>query len=309
MIKQYVFPPENWPEISQGMILSGRDAALVLLRAKRWYFYDTCALMHHAHGECSDALIEYIKANQGTVILLQTIVMELSSGNNGNTILQEHQRYIRKLTDHDIPVVFFAEEKCCEILQEVMQMTRAERNERFTYAIRHLRGGNSGIGKALDVLQAAEKKRMLSGNPVQEELGEHGIREIRGKKQQGDSMGEDMIFYCMIMLSSLFLPMMVLSDDKSAFDRFCRTAGYIKEHYQRKEVQYYSSVYLCHMMFQQGILEKNAVKNFLTAAYGSAEKISFKGITAQDVDAEEKRESVEQTAELICEDRELRILI
>ena len=63
------------------------------------------------------------------------------------------------------------------------------------------------------------------------------------------------------------------------------------------------------MMFQQGILEKNAVKNFLTAAYGSAEKISFKGITAQDVDAEEKRESVEQTAELICEDRELRILI
>jgi hypothetical protein len=152
MIKQYVFPPENWPEISQGMILSGRDAALVLLRAKRWYFYDTCALMHHAHGECSDALIEYIKANQGTVILLQTIVMELSSGNNGNTILQEHQRYIRKLTDHDIPVVFLAEEKCCEILQEVMQMTRAERNERFTYAIRHLRGGNSGIGKALDVL-------------------------------------------------------------------------------------------------------------------------------------------------------------
>lgn len=62
-------------------------------------------------------------------------------------------------------------------------------------------------------------------------------------------------------------------------------------------------------MTASNILEKNAVKNFLTAAYGSAEKISFKGITAQDVDAEEKRESVEETARLICEGREFRILI
>lgn len=309
MTEQYIFPPGNWTEVSGGMIVSGGEITSTLLRAKRWFFYDTCALMHHAHPECSDAMIQFIKRHQGIVILLQTIVMELSSRNNGNIILQEHQQYIRKLMDHDIPVVFMGEEECCKILQTVMQTGRAERNERFTYAVRLLRGGNSGIGKALDALPDAEKKRMVSGNPVQEELGDHAIRAIRGKKQQGDSLGEDMIFYCMIMLASLFSPMTVLSDDRAAFDRFCRTASYIKEHYQRKEIQCYSSVHLCHIMFQQGILEENKVEGFLKAAYKNTEKISFKGITAQDVDAEEKKEPVEKMAGLIREDKELRILI
>lgn len=309
MTRQYIFPPGNWAEVSQGMILSEHEITPALLRAKRWYFYDTCALIYHAHRECSDAVIQYIKRNQGVVILLQSIVMELSSANNGNTILQEHQQYIRNLIDQGITVVFMAEEECCKILQTVMQTGRTERNERFTYAVRYLRGGNSGIGKALDDLTDVEKRRMLSGNPVQEELGDYAIRAIREKKQQGDSLGEDMIFYCMIMLAPLFIPMTVFSDDKSAFDRFCRTAGYIKEHCQRKEIQYYSSVHLCHVMFQQGILGESEVENFLKATYGNTRKISFKGITAQDVDAEEKRESLEETARLICEDRELRILI
>lgn len=103
--------------------------------------------------------------------------------------------------------------------------------------------------------------------------------------------------------------MVVLSDDRAAFDRFCRTVGYIKEHYQRKKIQCYSSVHLCHIMFQQGILEENKVEGFLKAAYKNTEEISFKGITSQDVDAEEKKEPVEKMAGLIREDKELRILI
>ncbi|MDE6951895.1 MAG: hypothetical protein K2P64_13410 [Lachnospiraceae bacterium] len=308
MIKQYTFPPGNWPQISQGMIISEDEIVPALLGAKRWFFYDTCALMHHAHGECSDAMIKYIKKSQGIVILLQSIIIELSSQNNGNTVLQEHQQYIKKLMDYDISVVFMAEENCCKILRAVMQRNRAERNEHFTYAIRHLKGGNSGTGKALDALSDEEKKRMVSGEPVQEELGDHGIRAIRELKQQGDSLGEEMIFYCMIMLAALLCPMVVLSDDKSAFDRFCRAAGYIKEHYKRKEMQYYSSVHLCHIMFQQGILAKDKVEDFLKAAYGG-EKISFRGITAQDIGAEEKKVSVTKMAALIRDDKELRILI
>lgn len=303
MTKQYVFPPGNWTEVSQGMIVSENEITSVLLKAKRWFFYDTCALMHHAHLECSDAMIQYIIRHQGVVILLQTIVMELSSKSNGNVILQEHKQYIRKIIKKGIPVVFMAEEECCKILQSVMQTGRAERNERFTYAVRHLRGRNSGMEKALDTLPDTEKRKILSGNPVQEELGCHAIKAIRTGKRQGDSLGEEMIFYCMIMLAPLFCPMVVLSDDKSAFDRFCRTAGYIKEHYQRKEVQYYSSAHLCHMMYQQGILPEKSVENFLKAAYGNTAEIGFRGITAQDVDAEERKEPIKEMARLIRDDK------
>ncbi|MBD5551896.1 MAG: hypothetical protein HDQ96_12100 [Lachnospiraceae bacterium] len=309
MIKQYVFPPKNWAEVSRGMIVSKEEKLKALLQEKRWYFYDTCALMHHARPGCSEAMIRYIKKHQGVVILLQTIVMELNSIEQDNIILQGHREYIRKIIDNDIPVIFMPEEDCCGILPAVMKINRGERNERFTYAIRQLRGGNSGIGKALDALSDADKKQILNGKPVLEELGDNAIKKIRAKKQEKDSMGEEMIFYCMIMLASLLHPMVVLSDDKSAFDRFCRTETYIKEHYQRKEIQYYSSVHLCHMMYQQGILSENEVENFLKAAYGEGMRVSFRGITARDVDTEEKVESIEDIAKLICEDKELRILI
>lgn len=309
MTKQYIFPPANWQAVSRGMIVSDQDVTSALLRAKRWFFYDTCALMHHAHSDCSDAMIRYMKRHQGIVILLQTVVMELSSVDNGNIILPEHAQYISKMINTGIPVVFMVEEQCCKILQTLMQTGKAERNERFTYAIRHLRGGNSGLERALDALPDADKKRILSGNPVREELGDTAVKAIREGKRQGDSLGEEMIFYCLIMLAALFCPMVVFSDDKSAFDRFSRTADYIQDHYQRKEVQYYSSVHLCHMMFQQGILPEGNVEGFLKAAYGNSGEIGFRGITAQDVHAEEKKMAVKNIAKLICTDRELRILI
>lgn len=309
MIKQYIFPPRNWADVSRGMIVRPEEIIKVLLRGKRWYFYDTCALMHHAHQKSGDAVIQYMKSQQGIVILLQTIVMELASRQSDNMILQEHREYIRKMLDNGIPVIFMPEEECCRILPIVLQLDREGRNERFTYAIRHLRGGNSGIGKALETFSNAEKKQILNGEHTAKELGDDIIRAIREKKQSGDSMGEEMIFYCMIMLASLLHPMVVLSDDKPAFDRFCRTANYIKEHYRGSEIQYYSSVHLCHLMYQQGILPESEVENFLKTVYGKSGPISFRGITAQDISPEEKQETAERIAGLICGDRELRVLI
>ncbi len=309
MTKRYVFPPGNWTEVSQGMIVKKKEITSTLLTAKRWFFYDTCALMHHAHPECSEALIQYMTKHQGIVILLQTIVMELGSLSNGNKILRNHALYIRKIIESGIPVVFMAEEQCCKILREAMRIGREKRNERFTYALRHLRGGNSGIGRALDALPDVVKKRILSGNPVKEELGDTALKAIRAYKRQGDSLGEEMIFYCLIMLAPMFCPMVTLSDDKSAFNRFSRMADYIEEHYQRKEIQYYSSVHLCHLMFQQGFLQEGNVESFLQAAYGDTGDIRFRGITAQDVHAAEKEMTVKDTAKLICTDKELRILI
>ncbi len=309
MMKQYIFPPQNWADVSGGMLISEDAVIKALLYGKMWLFYDTCALMHHAHQECRNFLIQYIKKNHGIVILLQTIVMELASGQNGNSILSEHLGYIKEMTDSGIPVLFLPEENCSTILASVMNLDRKGRNERFTYAVRHLRNGKSGIGQVLDTFRDADRNRILSGKPVPEELGDWGVKEIRKKKQSGDSMGEEMIFYCMIMLSSLFVPMVVLSDDKSAFDRFYRTNGYIKEHYRRKEMQYYSSVHLCHIMYQQGFVLETDVETFLKKVYGVAGKISFRGITSQDIGPEEQTVSVEDMVKLICEDKELRILI
>lgn len=309
MTKQYSFPPKNWPDVSQGMIASEEAVIKKLLQGKRWYFYDTCSLIYHAKADCSDAVIQYIKKNQGAVILLRTIVMELSSQQSDNMILREHREYIEKMIKNNIPVIFMPEEECCRILPMVMQLDKEKRNERFTYAIRHLSGGSSGIGKALDAFSDADKKRILNGAPTSEELGDTAVKAIRARKQTGDSLGEEMIFYCMIMLASLLCPMTVLSDDKSAFDRFVRTQDYIKEHYQREEMQYYSSVHLCHLMHQQGILAESRVEKFLSAAYGSAGMVSFRGLTSRDVIAKEKRVSVEDMKKLICEDKELRILI
>lgn len=309
MKKQYVFPPENWSEVSREMLVSEEDILKESALGTIWYFYDTCALMYHSHNECSEKVIQYIKKNNGVVVLLQTVVMELASQHNDNRIRREHQDYIRKLMDNGIPVIFLPEEKCCTLIAAAMSLDRQERNERFTYAVRHLRSGNSGVSRALDMLADSERSRILSGKPVPEELGVWGIQAIREKKRTGDSMGEEMIFYCMIMLASLLTPMVVLSDDKSAFDRFYRTGIYIEEHYQRKKMQYYSSVHLCHMMYQQDIIKTTEMEEFLKTVYGATGMISFRGITAQDIIPEEQRVSIEDMVKLICEDKELRILI
>lgn len=62
-------------------------------------------------------------------------------------------------------------------------------------------------------------------------------------------------------------------------------------------------------MTKQYVFPPGDVENFLNAAYGNTGEISFRGITAQDVEAEERKEPVEEMARLICEDKELRILI
>lgn len=309
MTKQYVFPPQNWAEVSRGMLVSEEDILKELELGKIWYFYDTCALIHHSHRECGEKVIQYIKKNNGIVVLLQTVVMELASQQNNNRILEEHQDYIRKMMNNGIPVIFLPEEKCCTIIAAVMSLDRQGRNERFTYAVRHLRSGNSGVSRALDMLTDSERSRILSGKPVSDELGVRGIKVIREKKQTRDSMGEEMIFYCMIMLASLLIPMVVLSDDKSAFDRFYRTGIYIEEHYQRKKMQYFSSVHLCHMMYQQNIMKATEAEEFLKTVYGNTGMINFRGITAQDIMPEEQRVPIKDMVELICEDKELRILI
>ena len=63
MMKQYIFPPQNWADVSGGMLISEDAVIKALLYGKMWLFYDTCALMHHAHQECRNFLIQYIKKN------------------------------------------------------------------------------------------------------------------------------------------------------------------------------------------------------------------------------------------------------
>ena len=62
-------------------------------------------------------------------------------------------------------------------------------------------------------------------------------------------------------------------------------------------------------MYQQGFVLETDVETFLKKVYGVAGKISFRGITSQDIGPEEQTVSVEDMVKLICEDKELRILI
>ncbi len=313
MEKQYFFPPVNWPEVSDGMIIGQNEILRRLLRVKIWFFYDTCALMHHSHPG-GDFVISYIVRNQGAVILPQTIILELSSLHSdhaisGSAIHEMHAGYIRRMIDKGIPVIFLPEEKCTLFLQDVMTLDRKERNEQFVYVIRHLRSRKRGIARALDLIPESDRKKLLTGKNISGETGEIYIPIIRNQKQTGDRLGEEMIFYCMMMLSRLCVPMSIISDDQRAFDGFIHTASYIEKHYHRKDVQYYSTVHLCHLLYKQGFLGEENIMGFLETAYKNAGKVSFRGMTSKDFMPREQTVSIREMAELIRNDMELRILI
>lgn len=68
-----------------------------LFRRKTCYFYDTCSFRYHANmrWEVSDKIFEFIRQHDGMVVILRSILMELSSMEK--TLNTEYVQYFQRM--------------------------------------------------------------------------------------------------------------------------------------------------------------------------------------------------------------------
>lgn len=86
--------PDNWNEILPYVIVEQDEVIRHILTAPKCFFYDACAFWNHMSISNPSPVFEYIKSQNGIVILTKMILIELCSGNQ--KLWEEHIAYIKR---------------------------------------------------------------------------------------------------------------------------------------------------------------------------------------------------------------------
>lgn len=134
----YTDTPHNMEEILPYVTTGKERTAAELLESQTCYFYDACSFRRHSNlknGE-ADYLFRYIKKQNGIVVIMRCILMELAS--KSGILNQEYVSYIRQIAETGIQVLVVYEEDIFTVLEACFS-TNAAINQYLCWSVRTMK--------------------------------------------------------------------------------------------------------------------------------------------------------------------------
>lgn len=262
METRYKREPNNFRDIKELLTIEDNDILNLFLSAKELYFYDTCSLQCHSRSINKNKIAEYIKFNDGVVVITQTVLMELG-GENGE-IEESVINYLREIKDNGISIVLFKEEKILYILRECTEQTYDECNKDLAYAIGEVSSATKGIVEIIDA--ELQFKRNIFKNTTSSKFKFKEFFDFAlSKKTSGDNMGEEMMFICFIILSKIQVieKLIFLSNDLKSRSAICSIIKYTNRRYSKHPYQLTSSTLFYKLVKSKLVETKEELKELM----------------------------------------------
>lgn len=299
MADVYTEVPNNWNEL-EPYVNNGRFTEDIFAK-KKCIFYDTCSFRYHANMnlESITPILEYIKDQDGIIVITRCILMELASPSG--TLNQEYIRYCRRISQSGINLYVIYEEDFFDVMA-ICFSTNAAINKYLVWSVRMLKGPVSTITKTLDedrnLYDTVLKGRNLDNRGIYRRF----FTAVRANKESGDNLGEELLGICLHILSQLSGEeegkFCVITDDKGAAgkidDLFKKTA----RQFQGNRIIIFSTPKLAQILYtEQYITERNVLVEILR--FGGVGNIKVLGTQIYDLRSHEISLSREEISDQI----------
>ncbi|MGL5677500.1 MAG: hypothetical protein ACRDDX_13900 [Cellulosilyticaceae bacterium] len=216
---------------------------------KRFYFYDTCSILYHSQSANRKKIISFLKDNNAVVMITTTILMELTS--DLFKIRSIQMEYIKEIFNSGIKIIVLKEEQIGEVLKAYTTLSNVECNDVLAYGIREM---SKAKHKIYDIIknEPIQNQRKFKGvDKVPTEIYSDFFTTARAQKETQDSLGEELIFLCIIVLSRLPGKQFIyLSDDKKSMPQVIIIQQYIAEYYDAKEFTQLSTAGIVYRLYK-----------------------------------------------------------
>lgn len=254
MATSYTDCPLNMTDIMQYILTNKSQCAQEILLAKRCFFYDACSFRHHSNMKHPEYLFEYIKRENGIVVITRTIIMELASASH--SLNAEYVEYLKRLYTFGIKILVIYEEDVFEALN-LYYTSNASINKCLDVAVKVAKSATGTISDVLNANKVLRQNLMTEGN-TDSTLFSRFFSEVRAYKESGDNLGEEMIAICVHMLSNVVegydYKYFVFTDDKGAIGLINRVQNNIWTHLGTKTVSAMTTVRLAQKLYQKSII-------------------------------------------------------
>lgn len=301
MAALYTDAPHNFDMIASFVITDRRKAAEEIVKKKKCYFYDTCSFRRHAKLNYDEVkfLLEYIRRQEGAVVITRCILMELAS--HSGFLNQEYVEYICRIKLSGINVLVIYEEDLFAVM-EVCFGTNAVINDYLIWAVRMIKRPVSTITDTLDQNRSLYDIIMRGKNTDNQDVYKRFFETVRGNKESQDNLGEELLAVCLHILSHI--PgeedgkFCIITDDKGAAGRidalFKKTAG----QFRGKRIVIFSTPKLVQVLYNENIImEKEHIKAILGT--GTEGNIAVLGTQLYDLRSNEISLSCDELTNLI----------
>lgn len=276
MTKKYHEVPTNFDSIKDCIIYNKESVIESFFAGSFIFFYDTCSILHHSSSKHRNHIIKFLHKKSATIIITRTVLMELSP----NTIHPTQIKYINELYDSGLKILLFEEEFVFDCLKEFMVISNKDANLLLGYAAKEVSKSKTKTYELLHtILPSSFSEKLKGNNPGDKELYANFFKYSRESKEEGDSLAEELILICIIVLSKMSLGRYVFfSDDLRARIKIIDTIKYINKWHSFKDLYQLTTAATVYKMYIDKILtDKEKMIEIMEGAYGKKAPIFFIG--------------------------------
>ncbi|MGF0032325.1 hypothetical protein ACQRBN_05100 [Bariatricus sp. SGI.154] len=310
MATVYTDTPHNFDKIESFVIIDTSTIVAEIYRRKRCYFYDACSFRRHANLDAreSECLLEYMKRQDGIVVITRCILMELAS--YSGILNQEYIQYIKDIKTFGINVLIMYEEDLFAIM-DMCFGTNAAINSYLIWAVRMIKSPVSTITETFDQNADLCDEVIKGKNSENRGIYKRFFETVRNNKESDDNLGEEMLAICLHILSHI--PgeddgkFCVITDDKSAGSKIDTLFQRTSDQHRGKKIIIFSTPKLVPFMYAENILtDKECMKAILSV--GSNGNIVVLGTRNYDLRTNEISTSCDELADLIMTPNAIHII-
>lgn len=306
----YTDTPHNMKEILPDVIIKKDDIISAVLSSSKCFFYDTCSFRRHANlpDELSEYFLKYIKDQDGIIIITRCVLMELAS--HSGVLNQEYVAYMKRMKQQGIAVLVIYEEDLFYVMEACFS-TNAAINQYLCWAVRLVKRPVSTITETLEKNVSINNEVIKGKNQDNSGIYRRFFKAVRGNKESGDNLGEELIAVCLYLLSHV--PgeadgkFCVITDDKGAAGKIDTLFKEIPKQHRGKMIGIFSTPKLVQILYREGILrDPMHIKEMLAA--GADGNIVVLGMRVYDIRAREIAVSKEALTDLIIQPNGITII-
>lgn len=295
----YLETPHNFNEIENSICTDIQKIAEKMLSEDTLFFYDACSFQMHANMPNPECLFEFIKRNNGSVIILRSILMELES--DQGLLKMRYIKYIKKMKQTGVRVFVVYEEDFFFLLSQCFSGNERI-NSMLSWAVKVIKRPTGTIEDTLKS-ESDLMHQIIKGNVVDGTLYDRFFHCVRMNKQSGDNLGEELITICIYLLS--YIPdnrkykYIVLTDDKGAIGLINKAYKNVNTHIKENAFSALTTARLAQRLYEEGLVTDETQVEKILSLVSSDGKIKVLGSEKYDLDIKQKVMSIRELAQKI----------
>lgn len=311
MNKKYREIPSNFDDFKDYLVCDKVEVLKDILAREKCFFYDTCSIQHHSNSDNRQYIIDYLKSKKATIILTRTVLMELSANSFDIHLVQI--QYFKELHKNGIKVVLFNEEYVYDCLKEVFNKNNEELNLLLGHAVKEI---SKHKGKTYQILNDMDKDlaiKIKGSNPGKSQLFTTFFEEARSKKEEHDSLAEELIFICIIILTSIpylsdNIKYIFFSNDLATRTKMIALVEYIFKHHRKKESYQLTTATMVYKMYKENILiNKEKMVEIMRSTY-SLSNANIYYVGEYDITLVSGKFTCEEIVDKIIDEKDFKIM-